>query len=276
MTIAIVPRAGWGAARPKHRTHLSPDRLDGVAVHWFGRPRAAATHDGCPELLRRVQQAHLDDPKEHYADIAYNHAACPHGSAYELRGFGVQAGANGYGAANRSYAAVVYMAGTDDPLTDGGKQVLTSLILAWQQQGAGLDVQPHRHFTGTTCPGPAVGAWLSERAWERKTPKAPAKDETPDWLLDFVQWRLVDGADPARRPPAAPRRIPPSAWEAAARIHRIVTLMGPQEPFLDWLEWHARGAKRSDRPKSLPAQIPLAWQRARRRLARLEQPRTLV
>src|SRR6188508_1371258 len=155
MSITILPRAEWGAARPKRRTPLPPDRLDGVVVHWFGVPRAARTHEGCPELLRRVQQAHLNDPKEHYADIAYNHAACPHGVAYELRGFGVQAGANGYGAVNRSHAAIVYMAGTGDPLTAAGERALTGLIHAWQDRGAGLDVQPHRNFVKTSCPGPA-------------------------------------------------------------------------------------------------------------------------
>jgi hypothetical protein len=276
MSITIVPRAGWGAARPKRRTSLAPDRLDGVAVHWFGRPGAAATHDGCPDLLRRVQQAHLNDPKEHYADIAYNHAACPHGYAYELRGFGVQTGANGYGAANRSHAAVVYMAGTGDSFTDAGKQALIELILAWQHQGAGLDVQPHSHFTGTSCPGPTVSAWLPLRQWARDEPEPPPQDETPDWLLDFVQWRLVDGADPSTRPAAAPRRIPASAWETATRIHRIVNLMGPQEPFLDWLEWQERGGRAADGPQSLPARIPQAWRRARERLQQVETPRTLI
>ena len=271
MAIEIIPRWEWGAARPRRRTQLPPERLDGVAVHWFGRPRAAADHDGCADLLRRVQRAHLEDPRQRYADIAYNHAACPHGVAYELRGFGIQAGANGYGAANRSYAAVAYMAGAGDELTYEGRASLAALIREWQERGAGLDVQPHSHFTGTDCPGPELTAWLAEHGWERRR----ARRVTPEWLLDWVQWRLVDGGDPATRPAAAPERIPPDAWEAASRVHRIVNLMGPQEPFLDWLEWRAHGAGRADRPPSLPARIPRAWWRARKRLERLEAPRTL-
>jgi hypothetical protein len=276
MSIAIVPRAEWGAVRRRHRTSLPPDRLDGVVVHWFGRPRAAADHDDCAELLRRVQHAHLSDTKEHYADIAYNHAACPHGYAYELRGFGVQAGANGYGAVNRSHAAVVYMAGTGDVLTEAGRNALAGLIEAWREQGAGLDVQPHSHFTGTSCPGPEVTAWLLGKTWTQTRPKPVAKDETPDWLLDWVSWRLVDGADPAKRPSEAPRRIPLSCWEAGSRIHRIINLMGPQEPFLDWLEWRAHGAKQADRPQSLPAEIPRSWWRARKRIERSEPTRQLL
>src|SRR5688572_10275693 len=275
MAIEIIPRPAWGAAKATRRTRLLPDRLAGVAVHWFGRPRAAETHAGCPDLLRRVQQAHLNDSRQRYADIAYNHAACPHGYAYELRGFGVQPGANGYGSANRSHAAVVYMAGTGEPLTDEGKHALTALIQEWQEHGAGLDVQPHSHFTGTTCPGPEVTAWLPERPWETGR-KPPQRDETPDWLLDWIEWRLVEGADPPTRPAAAPLPIPRSAWEAASRVHRIAETMGPQEPFLEWLEWRARGAKQSERPQSLPAEIPRSWWRARKRLEGLEEPQTLI
>ena len=89
MSVEIIPRAEWGAAKPRRRTMLPPDRLAGVAVHWFGSPVAARSHDECPALLRSVQQGHLSNTKENYSDIAYNHAVCPHGSAYELRGFGV-------------------------------------------------------------------------------------------------------------------------------------------------------------------------------------------
>ena len=174
---------------------------------------------------------------------------------------------------NRSHAAIVYMAGAGDPLTAAGEQALIGLIHAWQDKGAGLDVQPHSNFVKTACPGPAVTAWLQEKPkpWARP-PKPPLREETPDWLLDWVSWRLLEGADPATRPPAAPERIPASAWEAASRIHRIGNLMGPQEPFLDWLEWQERGGKPADRPGSLPATIPASWRRARRRIEGLDGP----
>ena len=48
-----------------------------------------------------------------------------------------------------------------DPLTDDAKSALTELIRAWQAQGAGLDVQSHSHFTGTSCPGPAAACTAS-------------------------------------------------------------------------------------------------------------------
>ena len=189
-----------------------------------------------------------------------------HGEAYELRGFGVQTGANGFPSANRSHAAIVYMAGTGDKFTEEAKQTLAELIREWQNRGAGLDVKPHGHFTGSKCPGPDVLAWLPEKIWELKQKKGPVKDQTPDWLMDFVHWRLVDDAEPAKRPEGLPKRIPSSAWETASRVHKIVNLMGPQDPFLDWAEWRNRGGRKSTRPHSLPAAIPKPWWAALKRL----------
>lgn len=270
MSVTIIPRAEWGAAKPKSKTMLPPSQLDGVAVHWFGSPKAAATHEGCDDLLRGVQRGHMAPGglgvSQGGSDIAYNHAVCPHGFAYELRGFGVQTGANGFGAANRSHAAVVYMAGTGDKFTPEGRKTLTEMIREWQKQGAGLDVKPHGHFTGSTCPGKDIGAWLPLKEWAKAEKKAPVKDETPDWLMDFVYWRLVDNADPKKRPKNVPTQVPASAWETASQVHRIGNLMGPQEPFLDWAEWRQQGAKKATRPRSLPTAIPKSWFDALKRL----------
>ena len=58
MAVKFVSRERWGAKAPKAVTKLSPTALAGVAVHWFGKPRAAKSHDGCAALLRSVQDTH--------------------------------------------------------------------------------------------------------------------------------------------------------------------------------------------------------------------------
>ena len=271
MAIKIISRDEWGAAKPKSRTPRPCGQLDGVAIHWFGSPKAASSHDGCAALLRSVQRGHMNNPTEKYVDIAYNHAVCPHGSAYELRGFDVQSGANGFGSANRSHAAIVYMAGTGDPFTEEAKPALAALIRAWQKKGAGADVKPHGFFTGSTCPGPDIRKWLDEKGYLKtgdgpKPEPVDEKNETPAWLMKFVEWRLIDDADPAKRPKGVPRKVPASAWEAAAQTHRIVNVAGPQEPFLDWAAWRLAGAKKAARPKSLPAEVPKSWWDALKRI----------
>ncbi len=112
-------------------------------------------------------------------------------------------------------------------------------------------------------------AWLPQKLWALQEKKALVKDETPDWLMDFVSWRLVDDADPAKRPEDLPKRIPSSAWETASQVHKIVNLMGPQDPFLDWAEWRAQGGRKSTRPHSLPTEIPKPWWEALKRIKAL-------
>jgi hypothetical protein len=270
MALKIISRDGWGAAKPKSRTPRSPSQLAGVALHWFGKPNAADSHEGCPALLRSVQRGHMAGE---FADIAYNHAVCPHGAAYELRGFGVQTGANGFGSVNRSHAAIVYMGGIGDPFTNAAKPVINELIAEWQKKGAGTDVKPHGFFTGSECPGPDIRKWIAagrpEPGVKPKPKPKPAddqKNDTPAWLMDFIEWRLIDDADPKKRPKGVPRKVPPSAWEAATETHHLLNAAPPQEPFLDWAEWRLEGAKKSQRPKSLPAAVPKSWFDALKRI----------
>jgi hypothetical protein len=272
MALKMVSRQEWGAQPPKAVTMRAPSGLSGVAVHWFGKPRAAASHDGCAALLRGVQSTHMAPgglgTEEGANDIGYNHAVCPHGLAFDLRGFGVQTGANGDARSNRDYAAVVYMAGKGDELTDAGAHVLADLIRLWQSKGAGPLVKPHHFFVRTECPGPELTSWIELRPppWRRTTPRVAAASETPSWLMDFMHWRLAQDGDPKLRPTSVPKRIPNSAWEALALTERLTDIMGPQQSFLDWVEWRRQGGRAATRPRSLPAKIPKAWVVALERL----------
>ncbi|MCR4340944.1 MAG: peptidoglycan recognition protein family protein [Gemmatimonadaceae bacterium] len=168
--MAIVPRSKWGAKPARSRTARDPKALKGVVVHWFGSPRGAKVHDGCPGILRSVQSAHM---RGEYTDIAYNHAVCPHGTVYELRGFGVQSGANGTRRANREYAAVVVMIGRGDPFTARARTSLRRTIADWRRHGAGRMVVPHGAITGSECPGEEIRAWLDARLYDQPKPKKP-------------------------------------------------------------------------------------------------------
>jgi flagellum-specific peptidoglycan hydrolase FlgJ len=277
VAIQFVSRAEWGAKPPRSVAKRDPKTLAGVALHHFGSPRASKSHDGCAALLRGIQVDHMRPggrlSATGGADIGYNHAVCPHGHAFTLRGFGVQSGANGDARSNREYAAVVYMAGTGDRPTKEALPVLAEVIKMWQAKGAGPLVKPHKFFTGSECPGSDLLEWLETQPapWvvEGGTDAHIAvEDETPPWLMDFIYWRLADDADPKKRPKQVPKRVPASAWESAARMDRMANLVGPQESFLDWAEWRRRGAKKAERPRSAPATIPQTWWEA---LKRLEQ-----
>jgi Mannosyl-glycoprotein endo-beta-N-acetylglucosaminidase len=277
MAVRFVSRERWGAKRPKSVTKLAPSELSGVAVHWFGSPKAAKSHARCAELLRSVQNTHMGPgglgEASGGADIGYNHAVCPHGKAFTLRGFGVQTGANGDGPSNRTFAAVVFMAGTGDKKPSAeALDTLAEVIRLWQKKGAGPLVKPHQFFTGSDCPGPELLDWvdLKPPPWKAGArPRIPLKDETPDWLLDFVFWRLAEGGAKKARPKGLPKPIPESAHEATARMERMVNVMGPQESFVDWVEWRRAGGKKEERPRSVPRKIPKAWKDSAKRLEQI-------
>ena len=167
MAVQFVSRAQWGAKPPKSVSKRDPKTLAGVVLHHFGSPRASKSHDGCAALLRGIQVDHMRPggrlSPNGGADIGYNHAVCPHGHAFTLRGFGVQSGANGDARSNREYAAVVYMAGTGDKPTKEALPVIAEVLRMWQAKGAGPLVKPHKFFTGSECPGPDLLKWLDAK-----------------------------------------------------------------------------------------------------------------
>lgn len=203
MTLVILPRSAWGAVAPKRRSLLAPERLEGVTVHWFGKPKAAASHAGCDDLLRGVQRGHMAPGglgvPSGGADIGYNHAVCPHGFIYELRGFGVKTGANGSADGNQRHAAIVYMAGRGDPLTESGKLGLNFLISEWRAKGAGTEVSPHRRWTGSECPGAELLSWLAAgRPVEAPSTEEPLLDPRfPIWFDWYLNGRPEGKARPA-------------------------------------------------------------------------------
>ena len=171
MSVTIISRAGWGAKPPESVTPWNVSALEGICQHWFGSPKAAATHAGCDDLLRGVQRTHQAGE---FNDIAYNFGVCPHGTVYELRGWNRQTGANGTNEANKTLLAVVYMAGVGDALTPQARDALIALYDMAFKKGVGVKAVGHGTITGSECPGPAVRNFLASGVW-RPLPPTPDK-----------------------------------------------------------------------------------------------------
>lgn len=187
MALMIISRTGWGAQPPKSRTPWPNGvaALEGICQHWFGTPKAASSHDGCAALLRSVQRSHMAPGglgvPTGGSDIAYNLAVCPHGIIYSLRGWDIQTGANGTMQANRTLLAVVYMAGTGDPLTAKGRDSLIALYQEAFRKGIGVKAVGHGSISGSECPGPQLRNFLASGVW-RPAPVRPK-----------VRYRLMNG-----------------------------------------------------------------------------------
>jgi hypothetical protein len=272
--VEIVSRGEWGAKPPESVTKWRPDRLVGGVLHWFGSPNGPTDHAKCDDVMRSVQAAHQNGE---FNDIAYNHVICLHGQVFEGRGFDAQTGANGTSDANRERWAVAVMMGTGNAasvFTPVVQAALRGLHAEWAARGAGTDVKPHGYFTGSTCPGPTIRAWLDSKPFaSNPQPNDPLDTRLYPWLGAWLRWIAVDRLDPAKRPASVPDFSGLTAaqrdelWELAEHVNRTVTFAGPRDPFFDWNEWKRQGSDPDTRPgPPVPATIPQPWWDGRKRL----------
>lgn len=246
-----VKRSEWDTVAPTNATAWNPDRLLGGGIHWFGIPDGPNDHSRCDDILRGVRASHSNGE---FNDIAYNHAVCQHGFIYELRGFGYQTGANGYAEVNRQFYSIVCILGKNDPpgeFTPAMQAALRDAIGMWQGRGAGRVVTYHGYWTGSECPGAVVRTWIKAGLWKQQ------EDEKVDnsvllWLDDWLRWRLVQNADPAKRPANVPEDIPQAAWDIAKMCQAISTYLGMSEGEEQWIKWRLTGGARPQVPTAIP------------------------
>jgi hypothetical protein len=263
VSVTLVPRSSWGALPAEGFTPSDPSKLDGVGVHWWGSPDGDADHTLCDDLMRTVQRGHLNHPTENYTDIAYNFCVCPHGSVYEGRGYHRRTGANGYSDVNKRYGSVCVMLGAKNPpamVTELAKEGVAHVISGYRRLGAGAYVGRHGYWTGSACPGPTIGPWVDSKGYTSYlggTPM-PETNPIPDWLDDWLYWRFVLAADPAKRPANVPDTIKDWAWDFAAAVHRVATHSGMAEGEEEWIAWKRAGSDPATRP-AVPTTIPKPW-----------------
>jgi len=155
VSLILESRATTGLRAPRHvGTNVWPQR-GGMAVHWAGDHQGIEPHTAhsvCRARLRSWQAFHMDD--KGWSDLAYNWVICQHAIVMVGRGWGVRSAANGTNDGNDRYLATCWMGGDSDGSPTG--DVMTAfekLIQEFRRRGGGLDVEPHRHFFNTDCPG---------------------------------------------------------------------------------------------------------------------------
>lgn len=153
MTVALVPRAAWGAVAPVKPVHrVSDASRSAFVVHYLG-PAPGPTDPA--ERLRDVQAFHIG-PQRGWADVAYNLAVGLNGLAYEGRGWSaVGAHRDGW---NRKGYGVVVLYGQGERLTVAALSTLAGLYReACRRSGRLLQLVGHGEQGGATeCPGPEL------------------------------------------------------------------------------------------------------------------------
>jgi hypothetical protein len=81
----------------------------------------------------------------------------------------------------------------------------------------------------------------------------------PQWFWDWARWYYTTDRNPAKRPAAAPDKIPQWAWEAGEEIlSNVADRYGMTKGERDWLDWRAAGADEATRPDVYQT-IPDRW-----------------
>lgn len=150
----FLSRSELGLQPPRFRSTNIDTRNGGLCVHWGGPAQRIGSHSRCIEIWRGWQRFHI--VTRGWADIAYNFGFCNHNYVFAGRGLRVRSAANGTNYGNYTHYAASWIGGQEEYISDGAYTALESIVLVVRQSGSGLSVLPHRHFTGTTCPGPAL------------------------------------------------------------------------------------------------------------------------
>lgn len=202
MAVTLIPaapvidsRAAIGLRSPRSISTAIRAAAGGLAVHHGGdaqRIPASDAHTRCRARVRGWQDFHMGE--RGWVDLAYNWVVCQHGILMVGRGFGVRSAANGSNDGNDRYLACCWLGGGDEQPTPAAEATIGWLIGEIRRRGAGTDVQPHRHFFQTTCPGDvlakAADVWRSATILEPGTkPSArPGKASAPAFPLSRGQY----------------------------------------------------------------------------------------
>ncbi|MGW2371648.1 GH25 family lysozyme [Kitasatospora sp. NPDC001683] len=171
-----VTRDQWGAVAPSGSYTPMTGAL-GVKVHYLGESYTFDDHATCAAYVRKVQAAHMADPKEHWLDIAYNELVCEHGYRFEGRGHNVWSGANGNTELNAQHYAICALLGSTGSTvpTDAQLNGLRDAIEDYQANAAaGPEIRGHRDGYPTDCPGGPLYAWVQAGA---PRPNAPSQED---------------------------------------------------------------------------------------------------
>jgi hypothetical protein len=137
-------------------------------------------------------------------------------------------------------------------------------LSAGAAQGSGRGVCQHRDLGSwggghTDCGNGFPIDFVLDKARDYASGSGGSDDymDPPAWLWDWLDWYLTTDRDPAKRPDAAPEKIPDWAWKYQGEVEHIGKRYGMTSGERDWLDW-LQGGKQGPRP-DVPETIPPRW-----------------
>jgi N-acetylmuramoyl-L-alanine amidase len=218
--VRYVTREAWGGLPAERVAYLDPARVDRIFIHHT----TGEQQDDKAAWLRSIQRFHMQT--RGWSDIAYSLLVDAQGVAYVGRGFGrVGAHTKGY---NSTSVAIAYLGSGLKPVPEAALHGIRRAVEdARLWFGRDLPVFGHCDVGSTTCPGPALLAWVREGM--------PVADPLPPSQLQPLS---LHPDDPLRDRTDAPPHL---LWQGAVR--RGVS--APEPPHVD-IPTVAGSAERQD------------------------------
>lgn len=176
-------REDWDPAGVGEKVHPFDHTVRGVYIHHPGTSDALGgeSHAQTFARLRGYRDDHL---AKGWSDLAYSAAALQDGTTIELRGLGMEPGANGGSDSNDEAPAILAMLGNDEEPTAELLEAINGLLAQVRDGYATVEyVRGHRQSpdASTTCPGDRLQACIDDGriSYDGTAPAAAAPNPVP-------------------------------------------------------------------------------------------------
>lgn len=160
MALKLVRRSsfGWGGSAAGYAACRN-----GLVVHYDGSNQGLAkkAHSACVTYWKNTRRFHMGSSRG-WADIGYSYGVCPHGYAFEGRGWQKQQAAQPGG--NSTWTSVTFMSGESEAPTSAQLQAFRDLRAYLRGKGLSSGIKGHRNFISTSCPGGKLYALVTNKS----------------------------------------------------------------------------------------------------------------
>jgi hypothetical protein len=158
MALKLIRRSSFGW--PTRVSAGTGPCTNGIVVHYDGSKLGLADkkHASCITYWKNTRSFHMGSARG-WSDIGYSFGVCPHGYAFEGRGFGVQQAAQPGG--NSTWTSCTFMTGDGEQPTALQIQAFRDLRSWLATKGLRSAVKGHRNFISTSCPGGVLYALVT-------------------------------------------------------------------------------------------------------------------
>jgi hypothetical protein len=168
VSIAVIPRAAWGAKPALTERMRANTPIRHVTIHHTAdKNRVGARTD---DVLSRIQSFHVGSKK--WGDVAYHYFIDPAGAIYEGRDPGYAADtATEYDPRGHVTVCVLGNFEVETPTPAATASLARVVAALLEKHGLGVDdVRTHKQVAATACPGKTLQAWwMSKGAGDART-----------------------------------------------------------------------------------------------------------